>query len=287
MNSIEPIHRQDIRNLAPLVQENRRLEPNPVLVKTTHFQFTFDEQNQDSRLNVAANGTLRGTMTNDKSGVVDLRRIKGDATSNNALVNIFDTEYSRFLSNRPLHYATLIGTGGQPYEFPSPLIIHPTQTLLVDVTDLSGAPNTVRMALEGHKYYFDSEELLFKRTSVASQISRPYWYTTETDVQLAVGAGITTAFLTVVNEADFYWNMTTSNQTGPFLVRITNRAVGRMFTNGWIHSNILGGTNIFNQRFEPMLLQRRTQLMFEFQNLHVAQNDIRLTLAGTHYYYER
>ena len=288
-NNINVFYREDIKDLAPIVLEGRDLTPNPILTKTTQFQFVFDEQANDSSVAINANGTARRQMTNDKSGLIDIRDFKGVFTDSNMLVHIYDSQFSRYLSNRPLHCDTVFGTGLNPYEIPAPLKIHPTQTLIFDFTDLSGNPNNARLALNGQKYYFDSEKLLFENLSIASKIYRPYWYTTDTDISLTVGTGINTFFFTVINEADFYWDQIMTRQTGPFLIKMTNTAVGRAFTNGWIHSSNFGNNAQTNyvRTFEAMLLQRRTNIRFDIINLHTATNNIYITLGGTNYYYER
>jgi len=281
------LYREDINGLAPLIMENGAVGPNPMLVNSTLYQLAFDEANNDSVVNLAANGTARRTMTVDKSGVADIRKLKGDFTSTAVLLNLWDNEYQRYLMNNPVHASTIIGSGTFPYTMPIPFLMHPTQHIRAELQDISGNPNSVRFNFEGQRYYFDSEAFIFARTSYANKISRPYWYTTDDDVSLAVGNNIVTAFMTIVNEADFYLQRITTSQTGEFRVRIYNQSVGRGFTNGWVHSSVFGGTGQNYKDFEPMLLQRRTQLRFDFINMHGATNDIYITFGGTHYYYER
>ena len=284
---IEYLYREDVGGLAPLIKEGSTVSPNPILVKTTPYQLVFDESSADSVVNLVANGTGRRTMTVDKAGVLDIRRLKGTFTDRDVLINIWDNEYQRYLSNNPLHVKTVIGDGTFPYEMPIPLLMHPTQTLRIELQNLTANPNAVRLCFEGQRYYFDSETFIFQRSSFANRTSRPYWYTNDADVSLAVSTNIVTAFLTIVNEADFYLHRITTDQTGPFRVRVTNVSVGRMMTNGWVHSNDFGGDAFNYMDMEPMLFQRRTQLKFELINLHSAQNDIYITFAGEHYYYER
>jgi hypothetical protein len=283
------IYRQDLTNLAPIYQKDGRYIPNPLLIKTTMYHFTFDEANQDSVVNLTPLAQLSGTLTNDKSGVLDIRRIRANATSTDLLLNIFDTQYSRDLSNRPLHFETLFGTAANLENWlPAPLIISPTQTLRIDLTDRSNNNNAVRVNFPGRKYYFDSEDMVYDNLSIATRMSRPYFYTPETNVVLPAATGTNSYFFTIVNEADFYLTRISTRQDNPFLIRLTNRAVGRMFTNGWIHSDNFGTNPTLSLKFEPMLLQRRTQIQLEIQNLVPGStNTVFITFHGIHYYYER
>ncbi|HDI51233.1 MAG TPA: hypothetical protein ENF45_01260 [Bacteroidetes bacterium] len=288
MKKITPIFREDFVNVAPLVKdEDQTLHPNPYLIRTTPFWLTFDEYAGTSTVTVPANQSIRRVMSTDKSGMVDIRRLSGKATSTELLVSIYDNEYQRFLMNRSIHYNNIIGTAYDPFILPVPLIIHQTQSLVIDLHDLSGADNVFDPAFQGYRYYFDAKHEIFDKEENASRLSRPYFYTTDDDVELQVSTDVQTAYITIVNDADFYLYAINSHQEGEYKIRITNLSTGLGWQNGWINSSNFAGRARDYSRFEPMLIQRRTQLKVDFINLHTATNKVYLTLVGAHYYYPR
>jgi len=285
------IKREDIKDLAPLVYNEikKNYEPNPILQHSIPYYATFDEDaSGSSEAVIPASSTIEKTITNDASGVIDIRQLAGISTGD-YLVSIYDNEYQRVLSNRPLHSSTIIGTSSFPFKLPTPLILHKTQSLRFYLTDLSGASNSVRITCAGIKYYFDVDEKIFSKQSKASQISRPYFYTTDNEVNLSVSTAVQAPYyITTLTEADFYLYRITSKQDGPFLVRITNTSTGMNFSNNtFIHSDTFSGTSQNYKDMEPMLIERKTILKLEFINLHTAVNNVYITLTGVNYYYDR
>ena len=287
---IIPIYNESLAGIAPIIfSEDEGLRPNPILTKGTPYMLTWDEQANDSVLSVAANGVQRRAMSNDKAGMIDLRRIKGTATSDEYRIYIFDNEYQRYLSNRQIHSNLIVGNGLRPYKLPIPLLLHETQSLIFDVTDLSGVPNDIRLTLEGHRYYFDAKKL-FDQMSPATMVTRPFFYTTDSDVTItaAVGTAEVLATITFISDGDFYLKNILAYSDGAFRVRITDTGTGLNLMNGWIHSNILGGDSEYNVDFNPaMMFQRKTQVNLRFINLSGVDNRIFFAFAGYNAYYRR
>lgn len=287
-NTQKPVFREDFSGAAPLVaDENGILRPNPYLIHTIPFTMAFDEYGGSSAVTVPANQSIRRVMSIDKSGIVDVRRLNGKATSSEMLVSLYDNEYQRFLMNRPVHFSNIIGTAQDPFLLPVPLIIHQTQSLVLDLTDLSGVDNSFDPAFHGRRYYFDAFTEIFDKASNATRLSRPYFYTTDDDVNLQFNNNIQTAFLTIVNDADFYLYAINSHHQGDYRVKVSNLSTGLTWQNGWIHSDNFAGRARDYAFFEPMLLQRRTQLKIDFLNLHSSTNRVYLGFIGAHYYYPR
>lgn len=287
---ISPRYRKDIKNLPPLVFDEKRkiYLPNPVLVHTTPYWLTFTEDAAGSNAAIVpANSTLQRNMNNDKTALVDLRSLMGVATSNNYIVRIYDNEYQRDLSNRPLHANTIIGVSTFPNQNPIPFLLSRTQSLFFFLTDLSGAQNTIRLTWQSMRYYFNIEEKILESLSQASEFSRLYYYTTDQDVTLPVGTTVQQESISIISEADFMLHRITSEQTGDFLIRITDAATGCRYMNGWIHSSTFSGNAQNYYDIEPMLLQRKSILSIELINLDVVPNTIYLTLNGANYYYKR
>jgi len=284
----EKIYRSRIEGIAPLIcKDSINLEPNPILVRTVPYQWTFDEQAGDSIVVVPAGGTVSRVMTNDYAGPVMVKYLMGLATNQNLLINILDNQYGSYMMNQPIYYGTIIGTGNFPFELSDYLFVTRSQILRYDLTDLSLAPNTVRLVNDSFRLYFPAEETLFNRLSEANKISRNYFYTTDQQVTLVVSAAIQSFFITFINVADFMWNRTTFISDGAFRARIVNVATGITYTNGWIHSSMFGGNAQNYKDFEAMFICRGSQLRIDFVNLSLLPNRVFLTLTGMNYYYDR
>lgn len=281
------IYRDKLEGFAPMACRDNFLEPNPLLVGTIPYKLTFDEQSGDSTAVIPLNGTINRSMTNDKSGVISVLNLLGSATSSSYLVNIYDQQFQQYLANRALHAETIIGTAEYPYELPEELYIGRTQQLRVELTDLSGALNTIRFSFEGRKYYFAIEDIVFNRMSSANTISRPYFYTTDNDVALTAGTDIQTAYTTMVANADFMLYKTTIKTSGLCRIKITNMNTGYAYSNSWVLSTLFAGSSLHHEVLEPMLFQRKTQLRFDFINMSGAPNNVYITMAGMNYYYDR
>jgi hypothetical protein len=137
------------------------------------------------------------------------------------------------------------------------------------------------------RYYFQVEDEVLEKLSEASKKSRLYFYTTDRDVTLPVGAAVQTEAIKIINEADFMLYRITSEQTGDFLIRITNTNTGYRLMNGWIHSSMFAGNAQNYLDIEPMLIQRQALLKIELINLHTLPNTVYLTFSGANYYTER
>lgn len=287
---VEGIKRKDFVDIAPLVCDGGRLRPNPYLVSTIPYEFTLDDVGGDSVASVAALSSSQRTLTNDKSGDISAINVKGVATSEELLVSLYDVEYSRELSNRPLHWKTFVGTGAFPYKLPCPLHVRNTMALKATFRDLSGAPNAARLSLGGHRYYFDYSKEFLPHSTAATKLSRPYFYTAAEDISLpADNTVLVTTKFTIVNDADFLLSRITAHApSGAFRILLRNMSTGIAFSNGWLHSSIFAGTNINHYDLDaPMLFQRRSDIQINIYNLSGVAGSVYLNFGGTHYYYDR
>jgi hypothetical protein len=288
--SVGRIYRDNIRNIAPLISAKTGNvvcpDMNPLLKRIIPYQMVFDESGGDSVVAVAANGTATARMSVDESGPVLVEKFKGNATDTNYTVNIFDTQYQRYLMNRPIHAETIIGTGPFPFELPEPFLVNRNHALITDITNLSVLPNNIRHNFESYRFYYDKiEEELFYKMSEANKISRNYFYTTNTEVSLAVGGAIQTFQLKIINDADFMMYRITTKQDGAFRVKMQNLATGYSFSNSWVHSADFGGNSRNYMDFRvSVLMPRRSEIKFDFINLGGAGNRVFITLTGMNYY---
>jgi len=284
-----PVHRHDFKRVAPIVCENDKFKPTPYLLHTVPYDFTLDDVGGDSVVTIPAGQSSQIYMTNDNSGTLLVSTLTAIYTSIEFTAQIYDAEYQRYMSNRPIHASNLLGSAQYPYELPIDLFVEKTQVIKLDLRDLSIAPNTVRVSFGAMKMYWDYEGEFLQKTTEATKISRPYFYTTDDDVTLpALATTITSANLTIVNDADFYYYTPTIYSDGAFKMKVTNSATGFGWSNGWIHSSLFGGTALHHEKKDPpMIIQRSTQLKFDFMNLSGAPNRVFLCLGGVHYYYAR
>ena len=129
----EPIFRRDITKLPPLVCINNdedRVLPNPVLTHATPYWFTFNTINNLNSVTIPANSTVQRNMINDKTALMDLRSLMGEATSAQYLVRIYDNEFSRDMMNRPVHANTIVGNNLRPFSMVEPgFLLFRTQSL--------------------------------------------------------------------------------------------------------------------------------------------------------------
>lgn len=257
--------------------KNQKRIDNPALLQTSPFYFGFDESGSDSVVTLSANSSQNRFMSSDQSGMIDVRTISAVATSFEFTAKITDTKINFELSNRPLHAKTLFGTQGRPFRLPYPIVLPKTQNLNFLLTDLSGSSNSIRLTCHGFKYYFDAENVIYRRLPLHSIVSS-FFYTTDTDVSLA-GSASDVNYIKIETH-DFLAYGITAYSTGAFLLKISDVNLGRAFQNGYIHSSHLGIAEYQNNWDQPILIKKKTQLRFDFTNLTGSTNNIYLNLFG-------
>jgi len=283
----EFVYQEKLSKIAPFVVRGVGVEPNQLLLRSRPYLATFDEIGGDSVVALLAGGNDKRKVSNDKSGMIDIRTIVGTSTGDFSLY-LFDNQNQRYLSNRPIHSQLIMGNGLRPFSLPIPLYLCETQSLICDMVDLSAAPNTVRLAFSGVRYYMESKDL-FDMLSPATKISRPFVYTTDSDVTIAAlpATQEATAYITLQGDGDFYAYRFLTQSTGSYLVRIQDVSTGIEFSNGWIHSSMIGGDSQYSWDFEPQMFQRRGQLKLRFQSLSGLLNRIYFGIAGYNAHYRR
>ena len=81
-----------------------------------------------------------------------VKKITGTRTGE-ANVSIKDSGTDRFWSNTPVHINNIMGSGMYPNVLTAPRFIHPGTSLSVQLQDLSGSSNTIRMVFSGEKLF--------------------------------------------------------------------------------------------------------------------------------------
>lgn len=114
------------------------------------------------------------------------------------LLTIKDGGTERELSNKPLHNNTIIGNGNLPYVLSQPYLIKRRGSIIFNISDLSGASNSVQITLGGISYYNEKNSA---KVEINTRGVMPYFYTT--DNGLTVGTSETLAQFTIAKDHDF------------------------------------------------------------------------------------
>lgn len=260
-----------------------KYEPHEVYLRSSPYIITLDDVSGDNNILVPLNSTNNGAMSNDQSGILDIRRLTSVADSDEYLVLIKDTRRRQELMNQAIHKKCIFGQSGRDFELPWPLYIYYSNTLTFWFQDKSGSNNDVRLAFFGSKHWRHDPDpwSQLKEAIPDIEVAFPYFYTTDSPVSLGVGVQDTT-YITTVGHADFFLQKILSHSTGPYLFKIYDPYGFRAWSSGWVHSSLLGNAE-YNFRHDEQVLLRTTQLNIELKNLHTAQNEIYLTLAGINY----
>jgi len=256
-------------------------KPNQLSEKITPYSLVINESNGDSKVTIPANSTSTVTLSTDRSGMLDIRRF-GSISTANFLVRLFDNQPQKYLSNRSLHNKTIFGNVNSPFILPLPLRIRESESISAEITDLSGASNEIRLSLSGYKYYFDADRDVFNKNPI-NRIARPYFYTTDTSIELPASSTATNAYIQMMSDSDFYWLNTYVYSENNFLIKVSNTSTGFQYMNSWLHSSLWAGTTKENSknRTKPILIKKTSRLKLEMQNLVPATtNKVYVTFVG-------
>lgn len=159
-------------------------------------------------VSLAANGAGSVVVITPSRYDFIIKAISGRSTGA-YLLNFLGTGKSELLNNKPLHSSTVIGTGNLPYPLPFPVILRKSGNFVIDVSDLSGAANTIEIQLHGIALYNekDTESITQKWLGMI-----PYFYTT--DAALALTTADNVQNISLVNSLDFLWTQWTYTDTG-------------------------------------------------------------------------
>lgn len=200
------------------------------------------------------------------------------------LVNIFDEYLRRPLTGRPCHVDTIFGNGSFPFILPETIFLERRQTLVIQATDLSGNPNTIRPVLGGQRINPERSNSQELRDEIEDRRARriyiaPFLSPLDEDVAL-----------TASQERDFYYTQEgvsnfevkklTFTSTGAFKFRVIDET-GRRLTENWLHSSaVLGTAQNPYILFTPWVIRAGGKVQFTFRDLSGLSNTIYLTLSG-------
>jgi len=160
-----------------------------------------------SSVSLSANGAGSIVITTPSRFDFLVTKISGRSTGT-YLLSFLGTGKSELLNNKPLHNSTIIGTGNLPYPLPCPILLHRSGSFVIDVSDLSGAANTIAIQLHGIAIYKESDTKTIAQKYLGMI---PYFYTT--DATFTLTASDATKNISISNSFDFLITQLTYTDT--------------------------------------------------------------------------
>ena len=268
-----------------------RLRVNPAKMFVQHYTLLPDAPNQ--AVTIAANATSAPLVfTGPQEGPFEGFLLAGRGTSL-ALGVTFDFR-RRNLQNYPIHGQTILGgqvpaaTGFLGYVLPETLWLLPKETLVVQLQDLSGQENTVKLAIHGRIYTVGATPAAVKNTpdvlklaNQADQQSTPYFYTTHNPPLSLTALQTQSPSIHVGQDGAFELHKIGSVSTGAFSIQLYDPNSGRKLTSSAVHSDLITGNAYFPFILpEPLFIKRNANINFDITDLTGAPNTIYLTFAG-------
>jgi hypothetical protein len=212
------------------------------------------------------------------------------------LITIIDQGRKHGWMNRPIHSRTIFGDAQRPFILPSTYFVNVergTRQITIQLTDLSGAPNDVRLGFQGRAFFHKTADAqvrkaIQKKYGLKERVLT-YMLTTEQAVENVGNVAPN-------NEADMEfvvpsnWPLELDKMTvatdpadTPFEMELTDFSSGRKYAqeNLRIHSDLMWGTPQFPFiPFESFFLPRNHRLTAKVWNLGAAPADFYFTFTG-------
>lgn len=186
-------------------------------------------------LPLPADGQLPVTITppleNGSDG--DMEVVKMTSTSTGRFgVMIEDTVTNRRFMNQPVANNLVFGTSQMPFTLFESIWLPASTNLQVQCSDLSGAPNDIRIVTEGRRFIgCGPKEQLW--STFFSRRTHPYWLTFDNGPEVTVEAGATLAFtMTVPAAGDFNCFSIMDDSSGDYEMKILENSSGRSMMGG-------------------------------------------------------
>ena len=240
-----------------------------------------------------AGGSAMLDFVIDDQGHFDWKTLVGVSTGPYVL-QFFDVGKNKELQNRPVHSSLIVGSAQRPFVLPEPYFFNvgdSQRNLRCKITDISGAPNTVRLSLHGRRFYHkdaDPDVAQAMRKYFAGG-EKPYSYfltplesdpNTGAPPVLAAGGKLA---LTLQSDAgaDTELKKWMAVSTGAFTVNIFDRSKNKFLMNDVIpNSDIFGNAEFPFIPADSFLLERQKYLIFYLQDLSGAPNTVYIAAAG-------
>jgi hypothetical protein len=209
-------------------------------------------------------------------------------------ITILDQGRKHGWQNRAIHSRTLFGNAQRPFIFPETYFLNVekgTRQLTINLTDLSGAPNNVRLAFLGRAFFHktanaDVRQAIQKKFGLKER-TLLYNLTTKDSISNLAPAGTGTPFEFVVPSD---WPLEIIKMTAasipagtPFEMELKDYSNGRLYHQEGlrVHSDLMWGNAEYPFiPFESMFLPRNWRITGTLWNLGAVNADFYFTLAA-------
>ncbi len=240
----------------------------------------------------------------DTTGHFEIAFAMFQATSSNFLVEIFDGGNNNAgLQNEEIHAQAIAGTARRPFIWPESYFLNTqnaARTLFMNFRNLSTAPNSIRWAWHGRRWYHkDAPPVVqdaIRRKFERMEKTYTYFLTLNRlrestpeganppAVTLSAGQALIenqAPVFEATNEADTEAHKVTVFSTGPFEFQLREEMSGRTLSNGFVQVTSGMGDGEFPFIYpETFLIERNYRVLFEVRDLSGAENRIYPVLTG-------
>lgn len=204
---------------------------------------------------------------------------------------IAEGDRQRYICNTAIHSGTVFGTGQLPYPFPEELYIDELRQLFLEVSDLSGAANTLYPVAVGSRVTSEIIDPTLaaarKRQNDKQFISVPYFYTFDDGSATLTANQSIEKVITISPESHFWLRQLSYASTGRFSIDIIDANKGESLisapqgTHYNLPADLILGSNIYPYTFsEPVLVMTKQQILVKITDLSGSANTVYLTLGG-------
>jgi hypothetical protein len=207
-------------------------------------------------------------------------------------IRIEDQGNSYAWQNRPLHSGTVFGTAQLPYYYPETYQVNVEESakqLTIYLTDLSGAPNAVRIALFGrtfqHREAPSNVVSEFRKRLGERELTRLQFITTQQPLVGVTAAAATPFDLIIPTNFGFELMKLTYAATGGafFEMELTENRSGQRFHQEGLRVHVSNMWGIGTLPFilpESMIIPKKYRMRGNMWNIAAGPNNFWLTMAG-------
>lgn len=242
---------------------------------------------------LAANGRARLDFVIDDQGHFDWKYLLGQSTGA-YVIKFFDVGRNRELQNRPIHSSLIVGSAQRPFLLPEAYFFNvgdSQRVMTCEIRDISGAPNTVRLALHGRRFYHKDadpdvalkmQEVFGSGEKTYTYFLAPQEYDQVTGAPPVIAANGTRVFSMQSDAgADTEIVKWMATSTGDFSVNIFDRSKNKYIMNDVVvNGNAFGNAEFPFILADSYLLERQKYLLFYLKDLSGSQNTVYLAAAG-------
>ena len=244
-------------------------------------------------ITLAAGGSADVEFVIDDQGHFDWKYLVGASTGAYVL-KFFDVGKNRLLQNRPVHSSLIVGSAQRPFCLPENYFFNvgdSQRVLRCRILDISAAPNTVRLALHGRRFYHKdaNPDVALRMQKTFGQGERAYSYfltpleNDDTTGLPPVLPALGTLTLSMQSDAgaDTELKKFMATSTGAFTVNIFDRAKNKFLMNDVVvNTEAFGNAEFPFIPADSFLLERQKYLFFYLTDLSGLPNTVYLAAAG-------